>query len=231
MHTRITQSESTVALAVGPSDFSELRRQLEEIETVPGLLERRMSDTHWINKDYRTVSFESITRPTLEVAWIHPRVSPKEVIAIGFILGLLTNYVHGTLYREFRQEKGWVYSLDHFLTNHKQTFFGLTIPVNSEEQIQYLRDVLTDRIRAAVTDQKTVENEIRRRLNNQVYSYQTVSSIMNSASGALISNKKIMTEADWQQAIEAMRDEKYRLTILEHYFKPEHMGEVGFTPA
>lgn len=231
MHTRIAQSESTVVLAVGPSDFSDLRTQLEKIETIPGLLDRKLSDTHWINKEFRLVSFESITRPTLEVAWIYPRVNQKEVVAISFILGLLTNYVHGTLYHEFRQEKGWIYSLDHFLTNHKQTFFGLTFPVNSIEQIQYIRDVLTDRIRAAVMDQQTVENEVRRRLNNQVYNYQTVASIMNSASSTLISNKKIMTEADWQNAVEAMRDKSYRLAILDHFFQPEHMGELGFTPA
>ena len=139
--------------------------------------------------------------------------------------------MHGTLYREFRQEKGWVYSLDHFLTNHQQTFFGLTFPVNSEKQIQYIRDVLTDRIRAAVMDQRTVENEVRRRLNNQVYNYQTVASIMNSASSTLISNKKIMTEDEWQKAIESMLNIDYRMTILDHYFKSEQMGELGFTPA
>lgn len=231
MHQIITASQGTVALAVGNSDFSELKEALSAIPTTLGLLSKKMNDAHWTDPTFRYVPFDTIGRPTLEVAWIHPRVSQQERTAISFILSLLTNPVHGTLYQELRQKKGWVYSIDQYLTSHRQTIFGMSFPVNTLKQVEYLRGILADRIRDAIHNEAAVEQEIHRRLNSQVYNYQTAGSIMNQASHHLIGNKKIFTELEWQQAIEAMREPAWREEIITHFFKPEEMGEIGFTPA
>jgi predicted Zn-dependent peptidase len=231
MHSVISKDQETVAIAVGNNDFSLLKEELSKIQTAPTQLTRKLNDARWADPKFRYVSFDTVSRPTLEVAWIYPRVNQRERVSISFILSLLTNHVHGSLYQELRQQKGWVYSIDHFMTSHRQTLFGMSFPLNTIKQVEYVRGILHDRIMDAINNQEMVEQEIRRRLNNQVYNYQTASSIMNQASTYLIGNKKILTEKEWKEAIEAMANPAWRLEIVNRFFKPEEMGEIGFTPA
>jgi predicted Zn-dependent peptidase len=230
MHQIITASSHTAAIAVGNSDFTEFMDALATVDTKDHLLDKKMADTHWVNPAFRIVPFDTVTRPTLEMAWIHPRTSYREKIGIDFILALLTNYVHGTLHQEFRHEKGWTYGLNYFFNNHRQTLFGLSFPVNTIEQLQYIRQHIGDRIEKTIKNQKLVEREIKRRINNQVFNYQTTGAIMAGASRDLIGNKKIHTEKEWQKEILAMEDIEWRKELVERFFRHAAMGEIGFVP-
>lgn len=231
MHRVLAQSQDIVAIAVGNDDFHLLKKELSKVTTVPGLLNKKMNDARWTDPTFRYIPFDTVSRPTLEVAWIYPRVTPRERTSIGFVLTLLTNHVNGALYQELRQKKGWVYNIDHYMTSHRQTLFGMSFPLNTLKQVEYVRGILHERILAAINNQEAVEQEIRRRLNSQIYNYQTAGSIMNQASSYLIGNKKVLTEKEWKEAIEAMRDPAWRQEIVNRFFKPEEMGEIGFTPA
>jgi len=231
MHRIITSGQNTVAIAVGNSDFGSLKSTLGSITTQPGLLHRHMHDTRWTDRTFRLVAFDDVTRPTLEVAWIHPRVTQKERTGIEFLLGALTNNIHGSLFEELRHKRGWVYNLRHFIASHKQTMFGLSIPVTSVKHIEALRDIIHERIVATSNDQAKMELEIRRRLNNQIYRFQTATSIMQQASNSLIGSKLIHNERDWEEAIAAMANQEWRNRLLEQFFKKEQIGEIGFIPA
>ena len=230
MHEKITSSSHIIAIAVGNSTFADLHSALSTIKTTDEMLDKKMADSHWVDPTFREVTFPTVTRPTLEMAWIHPRTTYSERLGIDFILGLLTNPVQGSLFKELRQKRGWTYGIRSSFTNHRQTIFGLSFPVNNREQIEHIRSTFFNRLEESITDQELVEREITRRLNNQVHHYQTTATIMAAASRELIGAKKIPTEREWQKEIKSMTSLSSRRKIVQRFFTRTAMGEIAFMP-
>ena len=231
MHGKMTASEETVAIAVGSEDFSELKKALSEIPTDGPVFTAKMEPTTWAERSYKTAFFETISQPTLKVAWLHPRATYEEAEGLSFIISLLINTTHGPLYEEFREERGWVYGLEGFCSQRENNLLlGLTFPVNQAEQVQFIRECLLDRIRVAVFDQDLVEHEIMRCMHNQVYNYQTAGEIISSASRDLMTYGRTYSEKEWMLAIKKMVDPAWRIGLWERYFKESEMGEVCFMP-
>ncbi|MBU6389314.1 insulinase family protein [Patescibacteria group bacterium] len=231
MHRTVSRNSKVVALAVGDDDFTYFKDQLSALPTVKQDFEQSILPTVWKQKEYHTVFFESVTQPRLEVAWIHPRLAYPEFRAVCFLLILLINTTQGPLYQEFREEKGWAYSLDSAcMQREHNTVLSLTFPVNSQAQVEYIRDCLPERIQTAAKNQKLVEQEIVRQLANQVYSYQTAGSIISTASAELISLDRIHTEAELEEAVRAMANPSWRKYIVDTYFRAQDMGSVCFLP-
>jgi predicted Zn-dependent peptidase len=190
-----------------------------------------METTGWKRSQHHRAFFETISQPTLEVAWIHPRVDYRTCRALSFLISLLINSTHGSLYREFREDKGWTYGLDGFVSQrHDTTVLGLTFPVNNEEQVDFIRGVLFERIINASSDQELVEREIRRYQCSQVYNFQTANEIINSASYGLMTYGMVPTEAQWQEAVEAIADPVWRQSLVAEYLSEKNMGSVCFMP-
>jgi len=231
MHRRLTSAKDISVLAVGPSDFSLLRDALSGLPTENQEFTLSTAPVTWENPDFRTEYFDTVGQPTLEVAWVHPRLSYEDFRAVSFIISLLTNSTHGTLYRELREEKGWTYGIDGFCQQRNQnTICGLSFPLNTIEQVDFVREVLAERIQTAIKDQTLVENEIRRYIGSQIYGYQTASDIISGASYDLITHGRIYSETEWLAAIERLRNPAYRQQIADRYFSVEHMGQMLFMP-
>ena len=231
MHKRISFHEGTKVLAVGPSDFSELSRRLAEIPTVKGNFTLNATEATWADPNYRTVFFDTVSQPTLEVAWLRPRTGYQEFRAISFIVSLLTNSIHGALYQELREEKGWTYGLDGYAQQrHQNTVFGLSFPLNNVKQVDFVRECLLERIASAIDNQALVEAEIARYVSSQVYSYQTASSILEGASYDLDTYGRIYAEGEWQEAVRMVGDPKWRKRIFTEHFSAKDMGSICFMP-
>ena len=231
MHATITHSSDIMALAVGNGDVTPYLNLLSEIKTKPTPLIPSISATAWVHKDFHTVYFDTVAQPRLEVAWIHPRLEYHEFRALCFIINLLVNTAQGPLYKEFREEKGWVYGLDgSCLLREHNTVFSLTFPVNTSTQVDFIRECLLDRITKALHNQQLIEDEIKRQIGNQVYAYQTAGTIISGASTDLINYGVIHTEQEWRETVEAMRDPAWRNYIFETYLREADMGSACFMP-
>ena len=231
MHQRITSSPLTKVVAVGPSNFQLLADQLAKIPTTPHTFSTNIAEARWANRSFRREYFDTVTQPTLEVAWIHPRLPFAEYRAASFIISLLVNSTHGILYRELREEKGWTYGIDGYCTQRERnTLFNFSFPLNTPEQAEYVHSVLQERIQTAITNQDLVEDEIRRCRGSQVYHYQTPSDITDGASFDLTTYGHIHSEADWLMATEALRDPAFRSEIANRYFQVSDAGAMLFMP-
>ena len=231
MHQQIISSNQIRAIAVGRNSFEELNRLLGSLPTHQTDFNLAISPSQWGKKDYHKTFFDTVSQPTLEVGWIHPRASYQEFRAISFILSVLINSTHGSLYQEFREEKGWTYGLDGYVSQRQYTsIFGLTFPVNTIQQVDYIRECLHDRIQAAISDQQLIDNEIARYLCNQVYNFQTADDIIGGASYDLMTYNQIHTEQESCESVESMTDLSWRQKIVDTYFQAKDMGSVCFMP-
>ena len=231
MQSRISRNDQVRFLAVGPSNFQELSERLADIETVAERFELRIRPITWADPAFRYCYFDTVSQPTLEVAWIHPRLDYLEFRAVSFLLSLLINSTHGALHTEFREQKGWTYGLDGYCQQRPvNTIFGISFPVNSKEQVEYVHDCLVERIRRAAADQELVEAEIGRYIHSQVYNFQTAGDIMGGASYDLDTYGRIHTEEEWSAAVQAVSDPAWRQQMVRTYFDRTHMGSLCLMP-
>ena len=231
MHTQVTTSEGIIALAVGDDDFAQLASELSELPIVPTSFTTHTKPTTWAHQGYQEAQFDTVSQPRLELAWIHDRPSYEEYLGICFLITMLINSTQGPLYREFREEKGWTYGLEGMCSLREHNLLmGLSFPVNERSQVAYIRTHIHDLITQAVHNQQLIEDELRRQLALQVYSYQTAGSIISAASNSLVSHGKIYTEQEYREGLEKLRDSTWREHLLTTFFKPEDMGELCLLP-
>jgi predicted Zn-dependent peptidase len=231
MQRQISLNEGVKVLAVGPSDFSGLAAGLAKIRTTKAIFNCSITPIHWNDPSYRKCYFETVSQPTLEVAWVHPRMPYAEFRAASLLVSLLVNPTHGSLYREFREEKGWAYGLDGYCQQRPHnTVIGLSFPVNAADQVDYIRDCLQERIRKAAADQALVEAEIGRYVSSQVYNFQTAGDIIGGASYDLDTYGCIHTETEWLTAVENVANPDWRRYIVTTYFQEADMGAICFMP-
>lgn len=231
MQRQISFNDQVRFLAVGPDDFQSLATKLALINTSKQRFTLAIQPVSWANPHFRYCYFDTVSQPTLEVAWIHPRLAFPEFRAISFLISLLINSTHGALHHEFREQKGWTYGLDGYCQQRPaNTMFGLSFPVNTKEQIEYIRDCLLERIERASDDQRLVEAEIGRYIHSQVYNFQTTGDIMEGASYDLDTYDRIYTEAEWSTAVQKIADKKWRQKMVRTYFAAEQMGSLCLMP-
>jgi predicted Zn-dependent peptidase len=231
MHARASRNRKVQAIAVGNHDFGYFLDRLAALPTAEEHLEPSIAPTTWGKRTFHKAFFDTVPQPRLETAWIHARPGFDDYRALCFFISLLVNSTQGPLHVEFREEKGWTYGLEGGCSLREgHIVLSLAFPVNTLEQVEYVRDCLVERIQAASADQVLVEAEIRRQLGNQIYAYQTAGSIASSASSDLIAWGKIHTEAQCDAAIRRMADPTYRKLLVDTYFAPEDMGSMAFLP-
>lgn len=231
MQQEISCNRQVRFIAVGPSDFSYLLGKLSEIKTVSPSFTTNIRPIIWANPTFRYCYFDTISQPTLEVAWIHPRLPYSAFRGVSFLISLLINSTHGALHHEFREQKGWTYGLDGYCQQRPEnTVFAMSFPVNSKDQVIYIKDCLADRIRQASNDQSLVEAEIGRYIQSQVYNFQTAADVISGASYDLDTYGCIHSEAEWVQAVEKIADKNWRTKLIDDYFGSEHMGSICLMP-
>lgn len=231
MHQQVTTSDQIIALAVGNSNFDTLKDQLAALPTVKTDFQTNIKPTTWGHKEFHTKHFDTIPQPHLEIAWLHARPTHKEYLGICFFINLLTDSTQGPLHKEFREEKGWAYNLEsNHLLREETLMMGLTFPVNTLDQVEYIRKVLPERISTAGKNQQLVEDEITRQIGSQVYYYQTAGSIISSASRQILAHGKIYTEKEYQEALIAMKDPTWRTHIIETFFSEKELGSLCMMP-
>ena len=231
MQSRISLNRDVRFLAVGPSDFSEFAEQLSHIQTVDERFELKVNGVHWADPQFRYCYFDTVSQPTLEVAWIHPRLDYATFRAASFLLSLLINSTHGALHTELREQKGWTYGLDGYCQQRpSNTLIGISFPVNTKEQIEYIRECLLERIVTASENQDLVEAEIGRYVHSQVYNFQTAGEIMGGAAYDLDTYGCIHSEEEWSAAVHAVADKAWRRSIVGKLFGPENQGSICLMP-
>jgi predicted Zn-dependent peptidase len=224
--------KGTVVLAVGDSDFSELKAGLAGIKTHTLKEEPRFTLSHWVDKSFRYVEFDDVQHPDYLVSWIAEPLPFEEVVGLRFILSYLTNYTHGILYDEYRKRLGWTYSLSHFTdVSNLETIYGLGLILENKKQIQAVRKGFLELARAGLEDQARVEREIQRRQAYDAFDYFTSRHIVRGARGDIIGGEKtVRTVQEWRDGISRMADPSWRLSLFEKLFNREEMGEMVFMP-
>ena len=106
----------------------------------------------------------------------------------------------------------------------------LCIPLNTYKQVEHVRKELHVRILQAISDKALVAMEVERQKSCQLFSYETLDSIMSEADGMIGIYGRMYTEADHLKAIERCKDTSFLKEIYDKYWSPKVTGEFLAMP-
>ena len=236
----LSEIQAKAARTEGVTVFSAGSHSLQFLKDVLSTLPKlqpsesafQVTPVTWVNKEYREVAFDTVSQPTLEMAWICPKASVKDRLGLAFFFQMLCNSVHGHLYQILRHEKGWVYDLDWYLNESTyEQVYGFTFPVMDTATIQIIRQEIYGWMEQAIGDQAMVEREIHRRFRKQVTWYETAGGCVETEADIFRTEKRQVSYVEWCDGIESMRDEKYRQNLFQTYLDKKYLGELAFLPS
>jgi predicted Zn-dependent peptidase len=231
VYQQIIHSPEIQVIAVGNSDFSYMIDFLSSLQTIPQEFQIDLLDPEWVNFSYSKYYFEDINQPALFTGWLYNKLTHQEIVSLEFIKELLCNYVHGPLFQEFREEKGWLYNISSSLTyRQNKSFLIFQFQVNEYSQTEFIRKALNDRIQRSLTNQSLIESEIERQNRQFVYLYQTSADIAYGASNDLKRYRRIYSEKEILKINQKMIDPKWRQALYQKFFDPTKMGSMVFLP-
>lgn len=217
----------------GTYDLDLICRELSRFKTQSRDLPEQFEQTRWENKTYHEKVFSEETRFNYRIGGIVQNRSIENLFGHVFLGDLLTNPVHGTLYNWLRKELGWSYGVSFFNSSGtKQLLSDWTIkmPVNSREQVQFVRKNIHEKILRAISDQRYVDIELKRQLLSEVFSFQEINDSVKTADSFLRLFGRIITEEEGRElAIQNSRVDALQ-TIYEENFSPDVVGEFLSMP-
>jgi predicted Zn-dependent peptidase len=231
-HQRQIAKGGLVGISIGPVYPTALKEALQSAEVNPDLpdLHLQVGPCVWKDQALRTVAFPSVRQPVYEIAWLHQQpFSPEDRRAIRFMLGYLTNNVHGVLWDVLRIEKGLIYSLDYGFYQDLTATIGLSFPLRDAAAVDQVREILPGLLHSFVTNQERVEAELTRALAGTAYWAETAGGIISEAAnevelfGAPVDPAEFV--AAWQACLQPQRRE-YLIGLLD----PALQGEILFIP-
>jgi predicted Zn-dependent peptidase len=221
-----------VVLASGALDLRPVFDSLSALSLGPRALPVAYDPLRWVRREYHEKEFQDQGTFTYYAGaqFELPREYGEEV-AVGFIGNYLVNTDHGPLYNWLRKEKGWVYGL--YFNNYsspRDFSWLLRIPLHSREQIDEVRKELLQRMRDALQNRAAIDKEVERRLGAEVFHYQTLASIMSSASLDLQNRERIISEAEFRGYLETCRNTEFLTKVFDKYFSSNEIGEFSAIP-
>ncbi|MEZ0287279.1 MAG: M16 family metallopeptidase [Candidatus Paceibacterota bacterium] len=231
LHQLFNFHSGTKVVAVGKSDFSELKKLIGSIRTHRTNFPQHFTPSHWVDPAFRYVELEGVKHPTYISSWMRPALPNDEFVALMFLLKYLVNHVHGPLYDEFRKRKGWTYGISHFCdASDVETIYGFDLMLQDKEQIEEVRKTLIPLARKSMEDQERVERELRRRLAFEAFSYQTSDDIISGARSDVLSGDPIRTYASWKKSLARLKDPEWRISQFETLFSEDSFGDLALMP-
>jgi predicted Zn-dependent peptidase len=221
-------------LIIGGAYNSELVfKELSRFKTIKQKLPQQVEEVHWVNREYHEDKFSDLNRFMYHLGGIVDSLDPKVLQGIEFLGSLLVNTAHGVLYSWLRRELGWTYNMGFNISYGNpliKSDWKLWLPVSTYQQSQEVRRELHGRIQKSLQDKNLLETELERRLSGSCFWYQTLQSILNSASDFLDSFGRIITETEWHSDIQRCKDTKFLQEIYETYWSPQISGEFLAIP-
>ena len=211
----------------GSGDVSPLLELLSCLKLSPHQPSQVFSPIHWVNQEYHERAFRDIRSFELRYGGIIvPRPEPLIVHTLGFVLMYLTNSFDGPLHRWLREEKGWVYEVNYRLAfDDKGLDWMLYFPLGNPKEVNAVRDELSDRILAALTDEAAVNREVDR-LGDRLdaFIYLTLERILKDGQDSLEDFGYIIPEEQLRNYLEQMRDVAFLQRVWREQWTPEKLG-------
>lgn len=233
LHQYYFNSNVYVVIA-GNFDFGLVTKELSRLRVGAQDLPIEFRELRWENREYHEVFFPQtqIRRFIYHLGGVFDSSDPQVFMAINFIGKLLTNSANGTLYRWLRNELGWTYNMGfgNSVNYPYPSDWELWLPCNTYEQSMEIRKQLKERIEASISDQATVDQEIKRGLAGEVFWYQTLKKIIDAAERSLSSYGRIYTESEVRELLLKCHDLDFLRRIYERYFTGEAVGEFLAMP-
>ena len=207
---------------------------LSKIKTKKHNLPIKIDQVRWANKEYHEKKFSDINRFIYHMGGIVPEHDMMTKIGIEFIGSLLTNNTHGVLMQWLRDELSWCYDIDfdyeYYNNPHINNQWELQVPLNNRKQVQFVRKEIHKIILKAINDKKLVSTEVERQKSSNLFSYQTLRSILSEADGMLGFGGQLYTEKELLKALERCKDTSFLNEIYKKYWSPEVVGEFLAIP-
>jgi predicted Zn-dependent peptidase len=216
----------------GKFDMGIIRSSIESIETKKRMLPQKIGLTEWKHKDYHEKKFKDVNNMMyMTNAIFHERADFQTMRGMTFIFNLLTNNVHNNLHHWLREEKGWTYGLSYHISNNiREWSWSLDIPLDEAKHVQAVREELHERIITIISNQDMVSSEVDRIIKSEVFSYQTLDDILDSAMDDLGDYGQIYSEKEFIEAKERCRDVVYLRQLYDSYIAPPNAGEFCALP-
>lgn len=225
-------NQDTILVGSGVDDLFIIHEKLEEYKLNKIKLRENYNLLSWKRKNYHEKSFRDIDRFEFWTGtFTKPLPDIKTIRMINFIIGYLTNQVHGPLYRWLREELGWVYEISSFTSSTK--FFhdwDIMFPLGSREQVETVRKELPARIEAALKDERSIKLEVERILGSSAFWYLTPFEVVSSGLNCLNTYGRIVTVSDWTKLIKECLDTKALQKVYGKYLSGKNAGSMLAIP-
>ncbi len=186
----------------------------------------------WVHKDYHEHQFKDVNNPRLWYGGLVNFTDLRTTWAIDFVGEFLTNHTSGPLNQWLRREKGWTYGLSFSVwSDNDATTWKMEFPVNELSHVSEIREHLSTKMEAAISNQDLIQKEASRRLKEELFVYQTLTNRMEIAVDCLTTFDRIPAEVEYRAFLnDILADPTYVQTIYQKYFSPEVCGSFLALP-
>jgi predicted Zn-dependent peptidase len=224
-------TDQCIVLVGGGHSLDSIIEELEKVETKAITAQDKINPPGWAKMEYHSHEFKDIDYPTYYVGSIVNEFNYEDSYAVNFILRLLTNTVHGPLYKWTREEKGWTYGISYsHWTEPDRMSWKINLPLNTVESAEEFRKEMHPRIIKALVDKVLIKKEVDRIAYNDLYSYQTLDDRLDIAAYSLRQNGRILSEQEYKNLNAKMNNSELLLSIYKKYLSPEVTGELLALP-
>jgi predicted Zn-dependent peptidase len=215
-------------IAVGDGSIGPLTARLRELPVTPRALREHFEPTRWVDRSYREVPFRDLSRYELRWAGIvSPKPDPLTYRRLRFILGYLTNHVHGALYLWLREEKGWVYGINVLSQLGPRSYdWMMTFPLTAYEQVATVRAELMGRVERALADEDAISREVDRLQYASCYWFETAESVFDASRDFLADWGRILTVEDLLGLLESCRDAQALRELFHAHLSDQATGMI-----
>jgi len=215
----------------GSFDCNSVQELLAKVTVCQRIFPSKYHNIGWHSREFHVYPCEDISRHIYSMGGVFPVVDVRTSIAINFIGQLLTNNVHGVLYRWLREEKGWIYEVCfEYNLNKIDGDWEIQFPLNSLEEVDIVRKEIHEKIVSALKNDVNVSHEVERRKSESVFCYQTLNDVLEYAQESLSLYGVIFSEKQIRAFLDECKDIKYLMSVYEKYFSPQVIGEFVAVP-
>lgn len=219
-------------LVGGDTDIGKISKLFSILKLKEQNSKEKYMPISWINKNYHEKSFKEINDYTLYTEYIQGEQMPyPEKTAVDFVGRFLTDSPTGILYKWLRQDMGWAYGTRFSYSDSKSDFtWSINIPLHNKNQLRQTKEEMFKKIKNSLRNNGLIIKEVERRLGQFVFSYQTLSDILDAAATDLASHNYIVTEKEYRNQVKACQDPKFLNYVFEKYFSQDVVGQFAAVP-
>lgn len=162
---------------------------------------------------------------------IYAPVTRKQGDQLWFLMHMLGNSDLGTVYKHFRHELSWIYSLNWWCNNSPRGLdLGFEFPLEQADRIAETTRLLPQLIASTLADDAHFQSCRERLRGTDAFGYQRASDVIDGAIGDLQSGDPIRTQAMRDAWYDELASRELRVALGEQYLDFSQATHITLHP-